>query len=138
MAYGLDVEELYYADHQLIDKGILKTYKIDLDLADEKDFQIETPDYLLSEDDFWYVPNTEIGGIVDSLETNSEEGKVRYRGRSFRGLLNSKIIDTGISSLFVQGDITRIINELIDNCDLSDFVICDAPDVFENVSGHRR
>lgn len=134
MAYGLDIEELYYADHQLVDKGILETYKIKLDIADEKDFELETPDFVMEADDFWYVPNTEIGGIVDSYETNSDDGIVSYAGRSFRGILNSKIVNTGISNMLVQGDITEVINELISNCDLDSFVVCDEPDVYEDVS----
>ena len=77
MAYGLDVEELYYADHQLVDKGILTTYKISLDIADEKEFELETPDFVMEADDFWYVPNTELGGIIDAYETNSEDGIVK-------------------------------------------------------------
>lgn len=134
MAYGLDVEELYYADHQLVDKGVLVTYTINLDMAEEKDFEIETPDFVMEADDFWYVPNTEIGGIIDEYETNSDDGIVKYRGRSFRGILNSKIIDTGISSRMVQGDITDVINELISDCDLDEFAVCDEPDVYEDIS----
>lgn len=134
MAYGLDIEELYYADHQLVDKGILETYNINLDLADEKDFEIETPYFVMQEDDFWYVPNSEIGGIIDAYETNSEDGIVKYRGRSFRGILNSKVIDTGLLSRFVQGNITEVINDLIMDCDLDDFVVCDDPDVYEDIS----
>lgn len=134
MAYGLDVEELYYADHQLVDKGILTTYKISLDIADEKEFELETPDFVMEADDFWYVPNTELGGIIDAYETNSEDGIVKYRGRSFRGILNSKIVPTGISSRMVQGDITDVVNEIITDCDLDDFVVCDAPDIYEDIS----
>lgn len=131
MAYGLDFEELYYTNHNRVDVGVLDTYKISLDLANEKNFSLETPYFLLGIGDFWYAPDTEFGGIVDKYETNSETEKVTYEGRSFRGILDKHIIDT---NRLMQGQIKDICNRLIAACGLGSLVVCDDPDVDETIN----
>ena len=131
MAYGLDIEEIYYTDANRVDQGVLDTYKISLDLAEEKNFSIESPYFLMQADNFWYVPDTEIGGIIDGYNTNSEDEKVTYEGRSFRGILHSHIID---KDLYLQGSIKDLCNQLISFCGLQGFAVCDDPDVEESVS----
>lgn len=131
MAYGLDFEELYYTDHGRTDIGVLDTYKISLDLADEKNFSLETPYFLMAPGNFWYAPDTEFGGIIDSYETDSETEKVTYEGRSFRGILDKHIID---KNMLVQGQIKNICNSLINTCGLSNFIVCDDPDVDETIN----
>lgn len=93
MAYGLDFQEVYYADHQRVDIGVLETYEIDIDLADEKDFQIKSPDPVIPIGGYWYIQDTEYGGIVDAFHTDSDDEQIEYSGRSFRGILDSHIVD---------------------------------------------
>ena len=93
MAYGLDFEEIYYTDEQQTDLGVLETYEIDIDVANEKDFQIVSPDPVIPVNGFWYIQDTEYGGIVDSFSTDSSEAEIQYEGRTFRGILASHYVD---------------------------------------------
>lgn len=136
MAYGLDIDEIYYTDHELADQGVINTYKIDLDLADEKNFTIESPEFTLRTGGYWYIPDTEYGGRVDSYETDSDEGQVTYKGRSWRGLLHSHIVqvDDDNDARLMQGEVSALITELIAEAQLSAFFVCDAPDVAAEIS----
>ncbi len=93
MAYGLDFEEIYYTNHDRVDLGVLETYEIDVDLADEKDFSISSPEPVIPVHGFWYIQDTEYGGIVDAFNTDSSEESVEYEGRTFRGILDSHFVD---------------------------------------------
>lgn len=93
MAYGLDFEEIYFTDHDRVDLGVLETYEIDVDLAKDKDFKISSPEPVIPIKGFWYIQDTEYGGIVDAFSTDSEDGEIEYEGRSFRGILASHYVD---------------------------------------------
>ena len=93
MAYGLDFQEIYYTDHDRFDLGVLETYEIDVDLANEKDFSISSPEPVIPVHGFWYIQDTEYGGIVDAFNTDSSEESVEYEGRTFRGILDSHFVD---------------------------------------------
>mgnify|MGYP000856612493 FL=1 len=132
MAYGIDYEGIYYTDHSRNDLGMMDTYKVSLDLADEKDFEITATEFLIPEYGWWYILGTEIGGIVDKYETDSSAGTVKYTGRSFRGLLNSYVAKTYGATRILQGGITDIINELLTEQAI-DYAICDAAYVDESI-----
>lgn len=127
MAYGLDVEDVYYTDHDRVDKGILDTYKVQLDCADEKNFTIVSPSSAIPLGGFWYIQDTEYGGIVDGYESDSEEHTVTYNGRSFRGILASKIIEANnsIGVVYFDGTMQDVVNEMLEMCDLELFAECD-------------
>ena len=93
MAYGLDFDEIYYMGHDRVGIGVLNTYEIDVDLAEEKDFQIVSPEPVIPVEGYWYIPYTEYGGIVDAFETDSDDEKITYSGRTWRGMLASKIVE---------------------------------------------
>ena len=95
MAYGLDVEEIYYTDADKSDLGVLDTYHIQFDTADEKDFEMKTTEPVIPTGGLWYIPNTEYGGYVDGYHTDSDEQSVLYTGRTWRGLLASHYLDFG-------------------------------------------
>ena len=152
MAYGLDFQEIYYADHNRVDIGVLETYEIDIDLADEKDFSITSPDPVIPIGGFWYIQNTEYGGIVDAFYTDSDEESIQYEGRSFRGILDSHIVDVDgkqrvmpdryradvdasgaidDDSEMLKATITDCFNELV--VDFEGLFVVDAPDTNEDV-----
>lgn len=149
MAYGLDIEEIYCADEDRNDIGVLNTYVIQLDVADEKDFEIDSPEPIIPAHGIWYIPDTEYGGIVDAYETDSDEDKVVYTGRSWRGILHSHYFDFGDSRerLFNTGagqeqyeeegtpfvTITDVINALLEEVGVDDLFVCDEPDTDESV-----
>lgn len=148
MAYGLDFEEIYYTDHSRVDLGVLQTYEIDVDLANEKDFQIVSPEPVIPINGFWYIQDTEYGGIVDSFSTNSDDEEIEYTGRTFRGILNShyvemdgkeKTIPQNVMSELDSDNAGETVNASISDC-LSELVesfgtlfVVDEPDVNETV-----
>ena len=154
MAYGLDFQEIYYADHNRIDQGVLQTYEIDIDLAKEKDFRIVSPEPVITVGGYWYIQDTEYGGIVDSFSTDSDEEKITYEGRSFRGMLDSHFVDVDgeeriipeNTTAVVDGDgamdtdaqitatISECFTELIQEQGLDTVFVVDEPDIDESIS----
>lgn len=135
MAYGVDVEAVYYTDANLVDIGVLDKYEIDIDLAKEKDFQIVTPDYRIPINGYWYIPDTEYGGKVRIKSTDSEDEEATYEGRSWRGMLHEHIVEVEdrMDTRYVQGNIADLVNELIEENDLQDLFVCDAPYIEQEV-----
>lgn len=150
MAYGLDVEEIYYTDSSKEDLGVLDTYHIQFDTADEKDFEMKTTEPVIPTHGLWYIPNTEYGGYVDGYHTDSDEQSVLYTGRTWRGLLASHYLDFGeaTSRTFTTGtnepqfdldgtpanNITDVVNNLLAESNDDGWFVCDEPLVDESVS----
>lgn len=126
--------ELIYADHNKYALGQLNSFDIDFDATEEKNFELVIDEALLQKDYWFFIPNTEIGGIVDSITVNTEDNSVKYEGRNFRGILNDKIIDVprGFNYVSAQGDIDDEINELLAAAELSEHFEC-LPPATENV-----
>lgn len=128
MAYGLDFEEVYYADHERNDIGVLQTYEIDIDLAGDKDFRVVSPEPVIPVGGFWYIQDTEYGGIVDKFETDSDEEKITYGGRTFRGILHSHIVDVGSVARDINSvPIKEYISGLLQECGLASMFTVDDP-----------
>lgn len=130
------MEDLIYTDASLRDVGVLQTYTLDLDLAKEKDFELKTPDPVLQSGSYIYIPGTEYGGIVDCVESDSANHQVTYTGRSFRGILNKKVIDTTRNGVQItlHGTLTEIGNTLLQEQGLDDQFIFENADKDDEVS----
>jgi len=87
--------DLIYADENREDVGVLLDYQFDLAFgSDENNFTISVSlDNHVCQEDYWiYIEGTEYGGIVDDIEVNTETQRVTYKGRTFHGLIESKIV----------------------------------------------
>lgn len=113
--------ELILTDTQGIDIRRLDYIKADFDIGSENDFEI-----IVSADDWKedvnfgarvYVPNTEYGGIIGELETNTAENAIYIRGYCWRGLLQKKIIIPPNNQAYftVEGDLNSNISDTIGN-----------------------
>ncbi len=116
--------DLIYTDENHIDKGVLTTYDFDLSFgADENDFEmtIGAKEPALSDGSFAYIEGTEYGGMIDGIKASTNSNTVTYKGRTWHGLLNSKVIepDTGEPYLIVSGDANELLAMLIDRLGLS-------------------
>ena len=114
--------DLVYTNQERIDVGILQKYSFDCEMSTEGDyctFQIETAlrDNALAKGDFVYIEGTEFGGKVDSIKVDTNRKTVFADGRTWRGILHSKILQPMAS---VSGDVKEIISGLISSCDLTD------------------
>lgn len=116
--------DLIYTDENRIDKGVLTTYAFDLSFgADENDFEMTlgAKEPALSDGSFAYIEGTEYGGTVDGIKASTNSDTVTYKGRTWHGLLNSKVIEpnAGESHLIVSGDANELLAMLIDRMGLS-------------------
>lgn len=87
--------DLIYMNSSMEDQGVLTDYEMDLAFgADENDFECLIPSDAHCCQAGWYLyaEGTEYGGIIDTLEVRSEANEVMYFGRTWHGILGSKVV----------------------------------------------
>lgn len=117
--------DLMYTNANRVDQGVLSSYAFDLSYgADENDFEItvgseESPS--LEFGAVVYMDSTEYGGIVDGMKTSTNGDTTTYKGRTWHGILNSKVIepDSGSNYLVVSGEANEVLAVLIARVGLS-------------------
>ena len=117
--------DLIFTNAKKEDLGVLQEYELDLAFgADENNFECKIQDvsHCCEAGSFLYFEGTEYGGIVDSIESNTESKEVIYRGRTWHGILNSKVIqpDSGKAYLTVSGEANAVIASLLTRLALTD------------------
>lgn len=117
--------DLIYADANNVDIGILHDYQLDLAFGeDENNFELTMPliAHCLDKDYTIYIEGTEYGGIIDGYQVNTELRKIVYKGRTWHGIFNSKVITplSGNDYYIVSGEANSILDEIITYCGLSD------------------
>lgn len=127
--------DLIYTNANRADQGILKTHAFDLSFgSSENDFELilGAKEPVLEYGAFAYIEGTEYGGEVDSMKTNTNGETITYKGRTWHGIINSKVIepDTGESHLVVSGDANEILQGLIARLGLSELFVA-----VDNLSG---
>lgn len=94
--------------------------KADFDLANEKDFEITIPLEWWKNDIIKncriYQPNSEVGGLVGEIETDTSTNEIKVRGYTWRGLLSKKIITppSGEDYYTVNGELNALIKQIVD------------------------
>ena len=116
--------DLIYADASRKDIGVINSY--DLDMAygkSENDFtcSVGRSDHCCSKGYFIYVEGTEYGGTVDGIKVDTEDDAVTYSGRTWHGILESKVIcpDTGDNYLIVSGEANEVLQEIFERIGLT-------------------
>lgn len=120
--------DLIYTNANHIDQGVLSAYNFDLSYgADENDFEltIGKKETLLEYGAIVYIEGTEYGGIVSAMKTTSNADSVTFMGRTWHGILNSKIIepDAGENYLIVSGDANEVIAFMLARLGLSELFV---------------
>ena len=97
---------------------IYKDYSLDFDTTNTMDYKLTATRAIynkLSTATYLYIPGTEYGGIIDSITHNTSDDSIVASGRSFRGLLNSKIIapDNGQDYKVVSGNLAEILDSIL-------------------------
>lgn len=114
--------DLIYTNAKKIDQGVLNAYALDLSYGEsENDFEITLgTSPRLENGAYIYIEGTEYGGIVDGLKAATDSETVTYMGRTWHGILNSKIIqpDANAAYFVVSGDANEVISILIDRLGL--------------------
>lgn len=110
--------DLIYASQNREDIGVLKDFTLDLAFgSDENDFSasVSQNNHVADAGFYLYIQGTEYGGIIDSVTSDTGAGEVTYAGRTWHGILNSKILapDAGQDYLTVSGDANAVLADLI-------------------------
>lgn len=87
--------DLIYTNKNKEDQGILLAYELDLAFGkDENNFEckIEAADHCMEAGSLLYIEGTEYGGIVDTIFSDTGNHEVTYCGRTWHGILSSKVI----------------------------------------------
>ena len=87
--------DLIYMNSEMVDLGVLQDFELDLAFgANENNFECRIPSHLHCCDAgyYLYIEGTEYGGTIDTLEVASEANEVVYYGRTWHGILGSKVI----------------------------------------------
>ena len=111
--------DIILANKALAEQGVIyKDYSLDFDTTDTMDYKLTATRAIydkLSTATYLYMPGTEYGGIIDSITHNTSDDSIIASGRSFRGLLNSKIIapDSGQDYKVVNGNLAEILDGIL-------------------------
>lgn len=118
--------DLIYTNTTRVDIGVLSAYALDLSFgADEaeNDFEMTVgmSEAAIPYGAVVYIEGTEYGGIVDAKRSCTADENIVYIGRTWHGVLNSKVIqpDPGEDYLVVSGDANQVLGMLIDRLGLS-------------------
>lgn len=117
--------DLIYTDQNRVDMGVMLAYDLDLAYgADENDFECTVGEayHVCSAGSFLHMDGTEYGGIIDAISRDTSSGDVVYSGRTWQGILDSKVIrpDAGHDYFVVSGDANAILGKLITRLGLGD------------------
>lgn len=117
--------DLVYATNENVDVGVLLDYEFDLAFGeDENNFELTMPlvSHCMEADYKIYIEGTEYGGIVDSITVDTTQQTVTYKGRTWHGIFNSKVITppAGDPYYVISGDANTILSQIINDFDLSD------------------
>lgn len=117
--------DLIYTDADRKDVGVLKNYTLDLAFgADENDFELtlDVNDYCCQANCLLYIEGTEYGGIVDRISVVTNENKLSYKGRTWQGVLASKVIEPTHGSAYstVTGEANKVLGTMVERLGLSD------------------
>jgi hypothetical protein len=116
--------DLIYTNSEMVDQGILREYELDLAFgADENNLEcrIQAGSHCCEAGSILYVDGTEYGGIIDSIESKTDTKEIFYRGRTWHGILNSKVLqpDGGQAYLTLSGEANSVLGTLIDRMALT-------------------
>lgn len=134
--------DLIYTNAKRVDQGVLTAYAFDLSYgASENDFEMTlgADEPVLEFGAFAYMEGTEYGGIVDAMKTSTNGETITYYGRTWHGILNSKVIepDAGEDYLTVSGDANSVLSMLIARLGLSALFVAAEELSGVNIAGYQ-
>lgn len=134
--------DLIYTNATRVDQGVLTTYAFDLSFgASENDFEMTlgANQPTLEDGAVIYIEGTEYGGMVDGVKTGTDSDTITYMGRTWHGVINSKVIepDEGEDYYIVSGDAHVILSGLMDRLGLSDLFAVDEASTDVNIKKYK-
>lgn len=134
--------DLIFTNASREDQGVLLDYELDMAFgSDENNFEcsVQSSSHCCEAGALLYMEGTEYGGIVDSIESNTESNTVIYRGRTWHGIMNSKVIqpDSGKAYLTVTGEANLVIANLLSRLALTDLFEASSEDSGLTISNYK-
>ena len=107
------------------DIGVILDYSLDLAFgSDENNFEctVDVNHHCCEAGYFLYFEGSEYGGIIDSISVNTDANEVKYSGRTWHGIIDSKVLepDSGDDYLIVSGEANAALGTLISRMGLTD------------------
>lgn len=133
--------DLIYMNAEKEDVNILADYTFDLAYgADENDFEckISSSRHCCEKSWYLYYEGTEYGGIIDDIGEDTEADEVVYYGRTWHGILNSKILepDEGDDYLILSGEGNEVLGKLIERMKLGSLFVASGEDSGIQISNY--
>lgn len=133
--------DVIYTDSYRQDVGVLKDYTFDLAFGkDENDFELslDVNNHCCTEDCLVYIEGTEYGGIIDAIGVVTKDEKLTYKGRTWHGILASKIItpNTGEAYFTVSGELNQVIGSVIERIGLTDMFVASEENSLHSVTNY--
>lgn len=134
--------DLIFTNLEREDQGVLSTHSFDLSYgASENNFEltIGANEAMLEADACIFIEGTEYGGIIGGIKTSTNGETITYKGRTWHGILNSKVIepDTGEDYLIASGDANEVLSFLIARLGLSGLFVADENPSGVNISSYK-
>lgn len=136
--------DLIYTNARKVDQGTLLAYSLDLSFGEdqtENDFELTlgNTEPTLEDNSVIYIEGTEYGGIVDGMKSNTDSETTIHIGRTWHGILNSKVIqpDSGADHLTVSGDANVVLAFLIVRLGLSGLFVAAESLSGINIAGYK-
>lgn len=122
--------DLIYTDTEKEDVGVLHGFSLDFAFgSDENDFAltVSQENHVAEAGCFIYIQGTEYGGMIDAVTSDTGTKEVTYSGRTWHGLLNSKILEPDASQdyLIVSGEANAVLADLISRAGLTSLFAVD-------------
>ncbi len=120
--------DLIFTNANRADQGVLTTHSFDLSYgAAENDFELTlgANEPTLENGACIFIEGTEYGGMVGWIKSSTNRETITYKGRTWHGILNSKVIqpDIGENYLVVSGDANEVLSFLIARLGLSELFV---------------
>lgn len=107
--------DLIYTNAKGEDIGVLQNYTLDLAFGqDENDFELvmDVKDHCCEKSGFVYIEATEYGGIIDRMKIVTKDDKLSYLGRTWHGILASKVVEPTTLSGLANVAIDKVIKSI--------------------------
>lgn len=125
--------DLIYTDETMRDVGVVINGNIDYESsakADKCTFEVSTTinENVLSLGAYLYTDGEEYGGHVDAIKIDSERGVLAASGRTWRGILGTKIIEPAAGQAYytLTGDLNANISAILTKTGLTELFAASA------------
>lgn len=115
-------------------KGFIRHSGVDMNIGTDNDFEVKIQNKYFDNERYWYecqifAPDTEYGGIIRGINPVTEDGIIKLKGPTWRGILDHHPIYPNKNIYFyLDGEANRALSERISALGLGDLFVVDTGD----------